>query len=555
MKSLLVLIMILFTAFGYANTAKVELSPAKPVAGEVFQAIFHIYTDADEEPSINFNPYRVEVVGKSNQGIRTSTSWINGKFSTSREMTIVYDLAASSPGPGGLREITITVGSKTIRQPALNFTILKEAEMAADVFVSAEVPKKSLFVGEGIVVRYFIYTKVPVTNLDIKRYPKLNNFLKRFLQEPERSERVTVDGEMYTRTQLYGAKLFPEKPGELKIDGLQLTASVSVSRGSDPFGTFGFGREFRTKTMSSEPVTVKVMPLPEAGKPANFTGLVGKHDFDLQLNNTKFIVNEPLEIKLTISGGGALENLEAPVILKNSDLEEFESNGDLKIMDADQATKIFDYTFLPKANMTLPASRIALHYFDPDSMRYVPVELSLAEITIAGASEKRPTAEKSSLEPKQDNVQKQPLLPSTLAAPSFKDMPSWGALLSKVNLILAGASFLIALGFLIRRDKLPTLTKHTIPSHFRKGDFQLSDFTRWLSPLIAKTGKSPKALIKDSELSEESKAYFIDLLNSNDYKDYSSAKRSMKFDYRAAYFKELDRYIQSVKNENPSQPS
>ena len=167
-------------------------------------------------------------------------------------------------------------------------------------------PKKTLYLGEGITVRYFLYSKVPVNSVDIKKYPKLNNFLKRFLQEQERSERVSVDGQLYLRTQIYAAKLFPEKPGEVKIDPLELSASYPVVRSGDPFGTFGLNRNFKTKTIASETVKLQVLPLPQP-VPENFTGLVGKHDFNLQFGQTKMIVNEPLEVKLTVAGGGALE--------------------------------------------------------------------------------------------------------------------------------------------------------------------------------------------------------------------------------------------------------
>jgi hypothetical protein len=71
-----------------------------------------------------------------------------------------------------------------------------------------------------------------------------------------------------------------------------------------------------------------------------------------------------------------------------------------------------------------------------------------------------------------------------------------------------------------------------------------------MAPLISKTGKSPLSLIRDSELSQESKSYFIDLLNSNDYKDYSHSKGQFKFVFKSNSFKELDKYIQSVKNED-----
>lgn len=551
MKVLILLLSMLFMNISFADEVKIELNPTKPVAGEVFQAIFRVFTDAEEEPVINFSPYRVEVVGKNNYGVKTSTTWINGKFSSTREMTIIYDLAAKDPGLAGLRDISVQVGDKNLRHPSLAFNVLSEPEVAADTFVMADVPKKSIYLGEGIVVRYYLYSKVPVTNMDIKKYPKLNNFLKRFLQEPDRSERVSVDGQLYMRNLIYGAKVFPEKIGELKIDPLQLTATVIKDSG-DPFANFGMNRQSRMKTLSSEIIKVEVKPLPEDGKTPNFTGLVGKHDFNLRINSSRLIVNEPLEVKLTVSGGGALENMDAPTVLDHPELEEFESNGDLKIMDADQAIKVFDYTFLPKAEMSMPGSTFTLSYFDPELGKYVPVEMNIPEIVVAGGVQ-RPKKEFNKEDDKDEKSTSISKVPSTLSGPVVEGAKSWRSWIGYVNLSLSIMAVALAFGLIIKKEQLPSFSKNSIPSEFKKGRFDLGEFVRWMTPLIAKTGKSPMAVIKDSDLSQDAKSYFIDLIDSNDYKDYSHVKGQLKYVYRPEAFKELDKYIQSVKNENTPQ--
>src|SRR5690606_23177001 len=116
-------------------------------------------------------------------------------------------------------------------------------------------------------------------------------------------------------------------------------------------------------------------------------------------------------------------------------------------------------------------------------------------------------------------------------------------------------AMILALSLIIRKEKLPRLTSSTVPKVLKQGHFDLGEFTRWMAPLILKTGKSPATVIKDLDLRKETKTYFIDLLNSNDYKDYSANKGQLKFSYKADCFKELDRYIQSATHENTSRPS
>lgn len=556
-KFISILFLILITNVSWANEVKVEINPSKPVAGEVFQAYFRIFTQEDVEPSINFNPSRVEVVGKSNQGVSTRTVYANGKLSVSREMTYVYDLVAPKTGTVFLRDIQVEIGGKTIRHPMVSINVLKEPEVQPEVFVMAEVPKTNLFLGEGIVVRYYLYSKVNINNLDVKKYPKLNNFLKRFLQEPDRSERVSVDGQIFLRNQIYAAKLFPEKVGSLKVDPIYLSVTYPHVKAGDPFAAFGMSRDFRTRTISSEPVKVEVQPLP-APVPSHFTGLIGKHDFELQFNQNKLIVNQPLEVKLTVSGGGALENLEAPRFLKSPALEEFETNGDLKVASADQATKTFDYTFLARHNASLPASSLTLSYFDPDSQKYVPTEMQIPEITIAGGVA-APIKENQPKKP--EDLSPEEKVPSPVASPELAeplalDAGGFKAWLPYFNASLAGLAVLISLVWFIRKDGFIQMrSQANVPVVFKKSTFSLSEFTKWLSPVIQKTGKSPVTIIRDSGISDEAKRYFIDLLNSNDYKSYSVTKSEMKYSYQSDYFKQLGRYIEAVKNESSSKPS
>jgi hypothetical protein len=94
------------------------------------------------------------------------------------------------------------------------------------------------------------------------------------------------------------------------------------------------------------------------------------------------------------------------------------------------------------------------------------------------------------------------------------------------------------------------MTKNTIPSTFSKGYFSIGDFTRWLEPLILKTGKSPSHIIRDSKLSDESKKYFLDLLDAYGAKEFSYVKDSFHFVYNPKLFKELDHYLKSEKYEN-----
>ena len=142
-----------------------------------------------------------------------------------------------------------------------------------------------------------------VNGKDIKKFPKLKGFVKRFIQYQPQPERVSMNNEIYERTALYSLILFPEDIGIVNIDPITVRLQyISVDSSNDPFGGMGFGlspRSIKVKTVSSPKVEVEVLALPTQNVPPSFTGLVGKHDFKLSINKTKFLVNEAIEAKLT----------------------------------------------------------------------------------------------------------------------------------------------------------------------------------------------------------------------------------------------------------------
>jgi len=555
MKAILSFILLIIVNVSWANELKVEITPNKPVAGEVFQAKFRIFTELDEDPVINFSPSNVEVVGKSNQGVATRTIYANGKLTVTRELVYVYDLVSSKVGRATLRDVYVDLGNKKIRHPLISLDIVKEAEAPSEVMIIADVPKTELFLGEGIVVRYYLYSRVPVTNLDIKTYPSLNKFLKRYLQEPERSERVSVDGVIYTRNLIYATKLFPEKTGELKIDAMQVATTYQEGGSNDPFSGFGNfnSRRLKNRTINSNIVKVIVKPLPEP-VPKHFSGLIGKHDFTLRFDQTRLIVNQPLDVKFTVSGAGALENFEAPSLISNPGLEEFETNGELKISDAESATKTFEYTFLAKNNLNLPARNYQISYFDSDTEKYVVTDLQIPEIVVAGGGAAKPQTAKEDKAKSESPKEEKTNVPQDFEPVIANRIDSFKSLLPKVNLILAGLALIMSFGWLVQGRKISLRSSKGIPGNFKKGKFDLSEFLRWISPLITSSGQSPKAILQGSEISEEAKKYFIDLLSAEDNRNYSVRKTGADYKYKSSHFKELNSYIESILNESSAMP-
>jgi hypothetical protein len=386
MKIIYIILVFLNISIAFTNEIKISVNPQEPILGESFNVTFKIITKEGKDPNISFNPSSgLEVTGRQESGISTSTTYINGNLSVERSISITYEMIANKAGSLFLRDINVEVNGIISKHSNFRINVLSERETPKDILAVAEVDKTSAYVGESILVRYYLYNKVTINSTDIKTFPKLDKFLKRYHQEKMTAERVNYEGSIYTRRVLYTAQLFADKPGSYKIDPITLTVQyLQESSGGGSLG-YGFGfRQQRSVSVMSKSIPVEIKSLPSDGVPAHFTGLVGKHDFKLIQNKQKFLVNDPIELKLTVKGPGALELYEAPKLLSSDVVEEFESSADLSVGNDFNATKVFDITLLGRSALELPATRIPISYFEPNTATYQTEYLDLQTISIVG---------------------------------------------------------------------------------------------------------------------------------------------------------------------------
>lgn len=520
----------------------VETSPRDPVQGEVFQIIFKCQTKGTREPTITFRPDGFEVLGKHVQGLSTKTIYQNGTLTTQRELLIVYEARADKVGRISLKDVVVQIDGKTIREPTVGIDVLDARKEPALVFLSAEVPKKDVYEGEGITVRYFIYTKVTLQSFDIKKYPKLDGFMKRYLQESENPQRVTVNGELFRRSLIYAARLYPEKTGTLIVDPMDIATTYT----SDPFGNLGFAfgsgmRDLRTRTISSDPVKVTVRPLPVAGKPASFRGLVGKHKVELKIGRSNLLVNEPLEAKLTVSGTGNLENMEAPPLWDVPQLEKFDGKSDLGLVGGENAIKTFEYTYLGKAPGEVKGTPFEISYFDPETNRYETFKQDLPSLKVAGiANQALPlTNVRKEDSPEIKNNTTDSNNPHELKAISWwAQMSFWWSLLVMLFVLVVAVK---------GKDLIPSFKpkEEWVQEIYNMQRRQVSNSSllKVFYHLAQNESDSLEKIIQSSELSDQAKLYYLQLIEKIMRQEYSKETTNPVFKLEGKYARELKKVI------------
>lgn len=518
------LILVAFITNSYANVS-IEVIPQSPAVNEVFQILFKCSVENREDPEINFKAKNFEILDKQSQGISTRTTYQAGKITVNRELLISYTAIAKKTGTATILNPRIKLGSQMVNKSDVSFQVVAKPVGPKLVFVAAEVSKDEVYENEGITLRYYLYRKVGIQATDIKKYPKLDVFMKRYLQENENPQRVTINGDIFTRSTLYSARLYPEQPGEYEIDPLE----ISVSYSNDNLNAFGFGfglstRDLVTKTIASEPLKIKVKPLPSEGRPAAFSGLVGSHKFDLVVGRTNILVNEPLEMKISVNGPGKLESLEPFKLFNTSSLERFDVKADLAIINSDNAIKTFGYTFLGKANGSVPPSEIEISYFNTDTQQYEVWKSALPEIRIAGGSVAAPIPKNKTKDLAESENNKNSAENVVIVKSDHFSLIVLAVMIFLVLLFIAYKLYTLFYSHakVGRNDEIGDTLKA-----LTKGRYGLKELARYFAYYEGEHLGGVKDLIHASKLEESDKKFFFDILSAIEQRDRKGGNGSL----------------------------
>ena len=410
--------------------------------------------------------------------------------------------------------------------------------------------------GEGLIARYYLYhlNSVSLASSDIERFPKLDKFLKRFQQENLPAERVSINGQVYIRRIMYTAQLFGNKVGKFKIDPIRL--KVRYGRGGNSLSAFGFNfsnSRVRTTRISSKPIEIEVMTLPSKGMPPHFTGLVGNHSFSLSKSKDRFISNEPIELQLTVRGDGALELFEAPTLLSDPNLEEFEKSNDFQVMKGFKAEKKINYTYLGRGSVDIENKEVPISYFDPESKEYITEILKIGNVKVASTGG---TSIGKSEKPSQNISKSENCPPGQIDDPSSKlDEFSFLPLKKPLNTYMYHTKelfyffaliILCLLGYLVFKllSGLKLREMSTMERIFKSGVSYGA-----LHDMLNADGKynSMDEAIHDLSISKDCKSYFESLIKTLNL-FFSSNNEDHKVVVNKKYFKELSAAIKESKS-------
>ncbi len=341
---------------------------------------FSMNDDGDNFSPPNFEGFRV-IAGPSQQ---VSQSWINGRSSFNK--TYSYFLIPTQRGTLTIKQASIEINGQIYKTTPIRVNVTAAVEQPRDpndtqvsadneLHLVADISKVNPYINEPITVVYKLYfsNNIGITNSRELDKPKYNDFwsqnidIKQFVVEQGKYR-----GEDYRFIVLKKVVLYPQKSGKLVIEPLSLEIDVQLPTNRRTiFGQMVLAEG--NKRVSAGAKTINVKALPEAGKPEDFSGAVGRFDFKVKPSKTNLKSGESLDLEVSVSGNGNLKLFTLPKPVVPSSLEMYDPvhNEHVKTPLSGMTGKIADkYTIIPQYKGKYPIKPMQFTYFDLGSRSY-----------------------------------------------------------------------------------------------------------------------------------------------------------------------------------------
>src|SRR3989338_8144130 len=357
-----------FTAYSAGRSQNISIINGKVSSSVSFTYIL-IPNDAGE---YTLGPFSINYQGKA-----YSTSPINIKVTP-----------RAKPGPGGrpysYHQVPAGPSDKDSRREG------------KELFIEAYVDKLTSYVNEQITLTFAFYQSVNLFENPVYNPPSTTGFWTEDMP-PQKKYYKTIDGREYLVTEIKTA-LFATAPGEFTIGPARLEASIEdlerfFSRSpfdvfdKDPFSMFRRGKPI---VLTTDPITIEILPLPEEGRPLNFKGDVGRFDITAEADKNSVEENQPITLKIRIKGEGNIKTVSSPDTGELDNVKVYDSASSENISKSGyivQGEKIFEKVFVPKNPASLTIGPIRYSYFDPLSRRYIEKATSPISINVTKAKE------------------------------------------------------------------------------------------------------------------------------------------------------------------------
>lgn len=381
--------------------------------GERFQIVFEANVAGIDNYTAPSEWNNLNILAGPHSSTKWSSSYINGKSSSSAYVQIIYVAVAQKEGKITIDGVSVEIGGKTYAFASKEIEVVKEdsgrsssgggaqptssgssqttAASGDDLFVRVNVSKSSLYKGDCFIATVKIYVRnTNLRGFEDFKFPTFNGFYSQELEAPTQLvfQRENVNGRIYETAVIRKYILYPQHTGALKIEPFE-TVVVTVIPSSRPRGLFDdmFAPqgEIARKRLTSPQVTINVKDLP-AGAPVSFSGAVGDFTIETSLSKPEVTANNAVTYTTKITGTGNFKLFTAPKPSFPADFEVYEpkTNDNLKNSASGlTGSRSSEVTIIPRSagSYTIPPTEFV--YFNPGKGEYVTLRSKEHTLTVA----------------------------------------------------------------------------------------------------------------------------------------------------------------------------
>jgi hypothetical protein len=356
-------------------------------------------SESPEKPDLSgITGFRVEEMGGS-QNSSQSVTIVNGRMNRVVERGYIfnYRLAATQEGTFTIPAIVVRAEGQTVRTQPIQIRAVPPVE-SDDFKLRISLSESQVYVGQPVTMKVTWYVgknvrdfSFSVPALDDQRFDIIEPSVK---PDPDRHVQISLSGGQTLaekgRGELDGRDfltvqferiLIPKQGGAITlrqatVAGQAIKGYQRRRSGFDSFfddDVFGFGRQavYENFVVPSNRPTLRVLDLPPAGRPDNFSGLVGDYKISAQATPTKVAVGDPITVTVRVSGPGYLGRVELPPLNEQPLLaRDFKIPEEMASGQVEGAGKNFIQTIRARSSDVVKIPPIELSYFNPKSGTY-----------------------------------------------------------------------------------------------------------------------------------------------------------------------------------------
>jgi hypothetical protein len=379
-------------------------APSSVVLNSPFQLVYTLNAAGKDlrVPEIN----NFDLLAGPFQSHSSSIQIINGRQSSSESNSYTYTLQAQKTGTFTIPSASIIVAGQKYTSNGVAIKVLpadatpsrsqggKGASQAAlsndNIFIRTDVSKTNVYEQEAILVTYKLYTLVDVVQCNPKKMIDFNGFMKQDIDQPTNKQfsLENYNGRNYTSVVLYKFLLYPQHSGVLQIDKWNFEAVVRVQNKTavrSIFDDFFDSSTNVSKIITAPAVKINVNALP-SGKPATYTGTVGRFNMNSSISATQIKANDAVTLKINIEGSGNMKLIKNPTVKFPDGFEVYDpkvSNNFKTTASGVSGNKVVEYMFIPRHSGSFEVPSAEFSYFDTQAKTYKTLRTPVYKLQVA----------------------------------------------------------------------------------------------------------------------------------------------------------------------------